>query len=99
VRRHPDIRWLRQPGDVTRTARQQRRILDALWPCVARGGVLLYATCSIFSEENEAQARAFLQRHPDAQRLSAPGQLLPVGNETAPALQHDGFYYTLFARK
>jgi len=99
VRRHPDIRWLRQPGDVTRTARQQRRILDALWPCVARGGVLLYATCSIFTEENEAQARAFLKRHADAQRLSAPGQLLPVGHEANAAQQHDGFYYALFGKQ
>jgi len=99
VRRHPDIRWLRQPADVNRTARLQRRILDALWPCVARGGVLLYATCSIFVEENETQARAFLARHPDAQRLPAPGQLLPVGNETDATRQHDGFYYAVFARR
>jgi len=99
VRRHPDIRWLRQPGDLNRSARQQRRILDALWPCVAPGGVLLYATCSIFKEENEAQAQAFGKRHPDAHRLPAPGQLLPVGNEADATRQHDGFYYAMFSRR
>jgi len=99
VRRHPDIRWLRQPGDIARAARQQRRILDALWPCVAPGGVLLYATCSIFKEENEAQAQAFGKRHPDTHRLPAPGQLLPLGNEADAARQHDGFYYAMFAKR
>ena len=47
VRRHPDVRWLRQPDDVDRLAAQQRRLLDALWPLLARGGRLLYATCSV----------------------------------------------------
>jgi len=99
VRRHPDIRWLRQPDDIARAARQQRRILDALWPCVAPGGVLLYATCSLFAEENKHQACAFGHRHADAQPLPAPGQLLPIGHEAPPAQQHDGFYYALFTKR
>lgn len=99
VRRHPDIRWLRQPDDVARTAALQRRIADALWGCVAPGGHLLYATCSIFPDEGEAQARAFAQRHADAVRRDAPGQLLPVGDEAPPAWRHDGFFYALFAKR
>jgi len=98
VRRHPDIRWLRQPEDVARTAALQARIADALWGCVARGGHLLYATCSIFPEEGEAQARDFAARHTDARRLDAPGQLLPVGDEAPVSARHDGFYYALFAK-
>lgn len=78
VRRHPDIRWLRREADVARTAALQRRIVDALWRTVRPGGHLLYATCSVFPQECEAQARAFASRWPDAERLPAPGQLLPT---------------------
>ncbi len=98
VRRHPDIRWLRRADDVARTVKLQTRIVDALWTTVAPGGRLLYVTCSIFPEENERQAAAFVSRHPDAQRLDAPGQLLPVAMDTTPGAQRDGFFYALFAK-
>jgi len=98
VRRHPDIRWLRRSDDVARTVKLQTRIVDALWTTVAPGGRLLYVTCSIFPEENERQAAAFVSRHPDAQRLDAPGQLLPVAMDTTPGAQRDGFFYALFAK-
>ena len=78
VRRHPDIRWLRRPGDIAALASEQARIVDALWPLVAPGGELLYVTCSIFPEEGEAQAARFERVHQDAVRLDAPGQLAPV---------------------
>jgi 16S rRNA (cytosine967-C5)-methyltransferase len=99
VRRHPDIRWLRRAEDVARTARLQAGIADALWRTVAPGGRLLYATCSIFPAEGEAQAGAFQTRHPDARRLPAPGQLLPVAIGATPSAQHDGFFYALFAKQ
>ncbi len=96
VRRNPDIKWLRQPPDIKKFARQQATILDALWPTLAPGGKLLYATCSIFAEENEHQIQSFLSRHADAVRLALPdelgdGQLLPDEN-------HDGFFYALLQR-
>ena len=78
VRRHPDIRWLRRPGDIATLAAEQTRIVDALWPLLAPGGELLYVTCSIFPEEGEAQAARFERVHQDAVRLDAPGQLAPV---------------------
>lgn len=93
VRRHPDIRWLRRAPDVARTAALQARIVDALWPLLAPGGHLLYATCSIFPQEGERQIQAFLQRHPDALRLAAPGQILPGGPD-----QGDGFFYALLQK-
>lgn len=99
VRRHPDIRWLRRENDVRRTATLQARILDALWRTVAPGGRLLYVTCSIFPIEGTRQALEFLQRHPEAQRLDAPGQLLPVAVNATPAAQRDGFFYALFAKQ
>ena len=99
VRRHPDIRWLRRAKDITRTASLQARIVDALWRTVAPGGRLLYVTCSVFPEEGERQAQAFARRHADAQRLDAPGQVLPVAVNATPAAQHDGFFYALFAKQ
>jgi 16S rRNA (cytosine967-C5)-methyltransferase len=98
VRRHPDIRWLRRADDVPRTVKLQARIMDALWQTVAPGGRLLYVTCSVFPEEGERQAAAFARRQDDAQRLEAPGQLLPVASGTTPGDQHDGFFYALFAK-
>lgn len=99
VRRHPDIRWLRRENDVRRTATLQAKILDSLWQTVAPGGRLLYVTCSVFPIEGARQALEFLQRHPEAQRLDAPGQLLPVAVDATPAAQHDGFFYALFAKQ
>lgn len=72
LRRHPDARWRLRPGDVGRMADVQRRILDGAARAVAPGGVLVYATCSLETEENEAQVEAFLRRRPDF-RLDEPG--------------------------
>jgi 16S rRNA (cytosine967-C5)-methyltransferase len=98
VRRHPDIKWLRRPDDLARFAAQQAAILPALWRCLARGGKLLYVTCSIFPQENQRQVNAFLSHHDDAQQqaldhagLSA-GQLLPNDH-------HDGFFYALLVKR
>src|SRR6185312_17161904 len=53
VRRHPDGKWLRRASDIAAFAARQDAILDALWPLVARGGLMLYVTCSVFREEND----------------------------------------------
>ena len=101
VRRHPDIKWLRRAGDIEQFARGQQRILDALWRLLARGGKLLYATCSLFHEENDAQVAAFLDRHSDAIRLSAAGAP-PLTPQAAglwlPDEWHDGFFYALLQK-
>jgi 16S rRNA (cytosine967-C5)-methyltransferase len=81
VRRHPDVRWLRRPGDIDALARTQARLLDALWPLLAPGGRLLYCTCSVFKAEGQTQIDAFLQRRADALHVAdpaAPGHLLPL---------------------
>lgn len=106
VRRHPDVRWLRRPGDIAQLAAQQRRLLEALWPTLRPGGRLLYCTCSVFRAEGEQQMDAFAQRHADAQRLPAPGHLLPGTGWAAATGQGamndnadgglDGFYYALW---
>jgi 16S rRNA (cytosine967-C5)-methyltransferase len=105
VRRHPDIRWLRRPGDIDALARTQAELLDALWPLLAPGGRLLYATCSVFRAEGQAQIDAFLQRLGPAQaRLdpASPGHLLGLPDNDparAPAPSADGFFYALLHKE
>ena len=99
VRRHPDIRWLRRPDDIGALARVQAQLLDALWPLLAPGGRLLYATCSLFKAEGQVQIDAFLQRlGPGAAHMDAasPGHLLPLpDNASAAAATADAFFYAL----
>ena len=101
VRRHPDIKWLRRPSDIARFAERQRAILDALWQLLAVDGKLLYATCSVFHEENGKQVECFLERHHDARCLTLPGlhsnSQLPAG-QILPDATHDGFFYALLQK-
>ena len=90
VRRHPDIKHLRRESDIRKFAHTQAAILDALWPLLKPGGKLLYATCSVFQEENAAQIDAFQVRQPGVERLLEE-QLLPQDD-------NDGFYYALLQK-
>ncbi len=92
VRRHPDIKWLRRRADIAGFAGQQRSILGALWQLLEQDGKLLYATCSVFRQENEQVVAAFLSQHPDARRLPIA---LPDNGQLLPDDQHDGFFYAL----
>jgi len=107
VRRHPDVRWLRRPSDLPTLATTQARLLDALWPLLAPGGRLLYATCSVFALEGRDQIDAFLQRAGDASLAASPaspGQLLPLpDNDEAPSSPGirgaaDGFFLSLIEK-
>ena len=90
VRRHPDIKHLRRESDIRRFAHTQAALLDALWPLLKIGGKLLYATCSVFPEENSAQIDAFLVRQSGGCRVHEE-QLLPQD-------ENDGFYYALLQK-
>lgn len=113
VRRHPDIPWLRRPADVVQLATEQARLLDALWPCVAPAGRLLYVVCSVFPEECTHQVERFVRRFRDARPVALPGMqatqqtLLPTAPVEPGARawtggsrpsQHDGFFYALFEK-
>jgi len=96
IRRHPDIKLLRREGDIAPLAERQLALLARAWGLLAPGGRLLYATCSVFREENTAVMTRFLASTgiralplPASQGLDqAPGrQLLPAVDGT------DGFYY------
>ena len=98
VRRHPDIKWLRRRKDIEQFAAQQLIILSALWQLLEQDGKLLYATCSVFQQENEQIIKVFLARHSEACRLQV---ILPEDKEgkLLPNDEHDGFFYALLQKK
>jgi len=72
IQRHPDIRWRRRIRDLERSARLQGEILETAARCVARGGRLIYSTCTLGPVENERVIEGFLSRHPHFER-AGPG--------------------------
>lgn len=96
IRRHPDIMWLRKPADIEKLVMLQQRILQALWRTLKPGGTLLYATCSILEEENQAQICRFLNNNSDCrlnpiidtETVNQPGRQILPGEQGM-----DGFYY------
>ena len=95
ARRHPDIKWLRRAGDVRSFATRQGAILDALWRVLAPGGRLLYVTCSVFHDENDAVLDAFCARTPLSRRRDLAGGAAP---QRLPCAEHDGFFYGLLEK-
>ena len=102
LRRNPDIKWKVRPKDFHRLHLVQRQMLSRLAPLLKPEGVLVYATCTVSSEENEATLQGFLSAHPDYHLESARPYLPPgCGGAVNPmgALQTwphkhgvDGFY-------
>jgi 16S rRNA (cytosine967-C5)-methyltransferase len=108
IRRHPDIKLLRREADIDKLSALQDRILEALWPALAPGGRLLYATCSVLAAENDDVVSEFLESRSDAvedamlpnynirdlMRAKACGfQVLPG------TAGMDGFYYACLVKK
>jgi 16S rRNA (cytosine967-C5)-methyltransferase len=97
IRRHPDIKLLRRADDIAVLQALQTRILDNAWQLLKPGGILLYATCSVLKQENEAQIAAFLARHSDASEIRIDahwGISRPYGRQIITGdRQMDGFYY------
>lgn len=91
IRRHPDIKILRQYPDIHNLAKQQLRLLNALWPLLADNGILVYATCSVMPEENGMVIKEFLKEHPEA-KLNSSKQIFPKENDG------DGFYYAILTK-
>ncbi|WP_288448684.1 16S rRNA (cytosine(967)-C(5))-methyltransferase RsmB [uncultured Pseudomonas sp.] len=97
IRRHPDIKLTRQASDIAPLVQLQGELLDALWPTLEVGGILVYATCSVLPEENSSNLAAFLARTPGAREMDIPapwGLAQPHGRQLLPQPDgHDGFYY------
>lgn len=97
LRRHPDIRLLRQSGDIQQTVALQQQILQQMWQQLKVGGTLLYITCSVLKAENEQQMQQFFAEHQNAKEVKIDAnwgitqlygrQLLPQEG------RGDGFYY------
>ena len=96
IRRHPDIMWLRKAADIEVLVELQQKILTSVWQKLKPGGTLLYATCSILAQENQAQIKRFIDTHSDAalspiktvnDKLVDTWQILP-GQDGM-----DGFFY------
>ena len=75
LRRNPDMKWRQSPEGVAEFTDLQQRILQSAARCVAPGGRLIYSTCSILPEENEAQIEAFLAKNPDYSLINAVDSL------------------------
>ncbi|MCW9031707.1 MAG: 16S rRNA (cytosine(967)-C(5))-methyltransferase, partial [Gammaproteobacteria bacterium] len=109
IRRHPDIKLLRHESDIPKLIQDQEQILNALWPLLKSGGMLLYATCSVLAEENTLQIQHFLQQHADAelqpiisdwgQQQIAGKQILPGEGGKNGEEGMDGFFYALIQKQ
>ena len=108
IRRHPDIKVLRKPADIAKLVVVQATLLEQLWPALAPGGILLYATCSILTDENDRVVSEFVQSRSDASLLPVVFEEKPkpglatghVGQQLLPGVGgHDGFYYALLEKQ
>ena len=102
IRRHPDIKLLRRAGDIAALVSVQAQLLQAMWPLLSSGGMLLYCTCSVLTDENSARIGRFLETHADAAEVPIAAdwgrecrhgrQIFPGENEM------DGFYFACLTR-
>jgi 16S rRNA (cytosine967-C5)-methyltransferase len=108
LRRNPDLKWRQSPQSLAELTRKQAAILAGASRLVKAGGRLVYATCSLLAEENEAIVDAFLAAHDDFARLSAREVLAGQGIDIAVGedlrlLPHthgtDGFYAAVLERR
>ena len=108
LRRNPDLKWRQSVQSLQELTALQARILASASRCVAPGGRLVYATCSLLVEENQAQAERFLAEHPDFELIDA-AQLLaartplqlegPYLNLRPDVHGTDGFFAAVFERR
>jgi len=103
VRRHPDIKLLRQASDIQSLPKLQMQILKALWQALKPEGLLVYATCSVFPRENSELVSEFLSGHADAveQKLDVDwGMACAAGRQIFPdENEMDGFYYAVLRKR
>lgn len=103
IRRHPDIKSLRQADDLDSLAEVQRRILHQAWQLLQPGGLMLYVTCSVLRQENEQQIEALLSDFNDAEELPIHadwGHACRYGRQLLPGERGgDGFYYARLKKR
>jgi len=103
IRRHPDIKLLRTPEEVSNISELQMRLLTTLWQTLKPNGVLLYVTCSILKQENSELIKQFITNHHDCvlKPINAYwgidtdyGRQILTGQDNM-----DGFFYARLAKK
>ena len=114
IRRHPDIKLLRNAADIQQTQLIQKALLEQLWKTLKPGGRLVYSTCSIIHQENEHQIVTFMKKHPDAEIIQPKSNLIlslqneppkdnlnaQLGWQIAPGWnQMDGFFYAILCKR
>ncbi len=108
IRRHPDIRLRKAPGEIDRLPQLQRRLLEAAWTLLEPGGRLVYATCTLTRSENRDLIAEFVRATPGAVVVPAEqwpgwpgfGQADEVGRQILPGeAGADGFYYAALDRQ
>ena len=77
-RRHPDARWRLRVSDLAVLPAVQRSILRAAATAVRPGGLLVYSTCSLETEENDAQVESFLSDNPGWRLEPPPEGVVPA---------------------
>jgi|TARA_B110000971_G_scaffold172784_1_gene177694 16S rRNA (cytosine967-C5)-methyltransferase len=100
VRRHVDIKWLRQMNDLKKFSESQNLLLRSAWPLLKPGGKLLYVTCSIFSNENSDVIERFKREFMDANEIELiyPDNIKNINNQLIPSEIHDGLFYALLKK-
>ena len=100
VRRHVDIKWLRQMNDLKKFSEMQYHLVKSAWPLLKSGGKLLYVTCSIFSKENKDVIEGFKQEFSDAKEIDLiyPNNVTHIKNQLIPSENHDGLFYALLKK-
>ena len=96
IRRHPDIKLLRDRNDIEKLNERQFKLLKHAWHCLAEGGELVYSTCSVLPYENEYLINKFINEEKEANLLPldiSQGVSLKTGHQLFPKKNgHDGFY-------
>jgi 16S rRNA (cytosine967-C5)-methyltransferase len=107
LRRNPDLKWRQPESALAELAAKQRSILAAAATLVKPGGRIVYATCSVLPEENEAVVADFVAANPAFSRVDAAAELARAGialdtGDTLRLLPHkhgcDGFYAEILTR-
>ena len=100
IARHPDIKHLRRPADIKQLHQTQTQAIVHAWSLLKPNGILVYATCSILPDENDAIISHFLEHHSDAQLMDITlgmGVKTAFGWQLLPSHQStDGFYVTQY---
>jgi 16S rRNA (cytosine967-C5)-methyltransferase len=98
LRRNPDLKWRQNEKAVEEMAVKQTAILQSAARLVKSGGRLVYATCSVLPQENEAIAQAFSVANPDFEPLQVADILTELKVESAPTLCAGGEAGNLYLR-